>query len=1048
MKYYRIAKDNTSCDINSYAKPEKPDFHKLNSIIELIDEKKDNDPVAKQVIDLVSGYLAFVEMSSKELDKKKKHDLENLDKKIKATKENLEKNRKDIVKSCKLYLYSKSVMDLVKLFGKLHDSYEIDLSSFDKWKPASSMYLMMLLGFSKYIVDSPKSFNPDMKKIFMNHFDEKNRTINSPIGFRNDRSMTINIEYVPENEQKLKRGIQALLFNYFRYVPIQMIKVSLFDYVNFNADLIGSFSEICGIKDGIFSDIPYDTKSAKRYFVMLSNYYKKIESIIGAKTVYEYNKGKNIEKSIPYRLLVIRTKNNSLYQNDSDELIYLKNNAARLGITLVLINKSDDGGSFGKEILNKMTHSLDTFIDIVSSSSGDFYIYNSNKNQWFQFSWLDFVDSIPEYYVNQIKNALIKKEIGTKYFKRYKPDIPKRSKGKRKPIEVPFAIDENDNPVVCSFENELFAAYMMGASRSGKSTLLHIIICGLITRYHPDELELWLMDFKMLEFKRYVDHQIPHVKYVLLEKSEDLVFDIVDQLEKKLTEREYIFSQNGWYKLTDVPPDVYMPAIFVIMDEFAQMSQILKETKGDGLKKDYTLKIANLLQKGAAMGFKFIFASQTYSDGVEGLTESARKQIQLRFALKNVPQEIKDTLMISSGDMDDQLERDIATLPPYECIYKWRDKNNKVRVKKLRNMYADDQEVNKLADYVKSKYQCITNFNCSNDYCYKDKKSIMVDGNYPKTFQSQLYAYKNYESSINPNDYDDNDYFIYAGVPSSFNIAAPFVLGNSSNENILLAGGDVNESLNVLLSIFISYARNNKPIEIWSHRKESIYRNYKLKLDKFDVYTDLGKICTRVKEIKETIRNRKYMDRLVVIIGYNRLITEMELLSELENEIEAVEDSENEETCDLSEIMMKIQECSNPEEKKKIITQYNSMMDSSNQNIESTKKQNKIYDAKSDIEWLLKVSSSYGVHFLFCFTQVKDFSDNRMNPDNFNHKLLFSMSRDDSVTLISNRKASEIPAGTMMYTDGKNQVTMRPHIHIGVPNNGWIIDSKGHISKR
>ena len=53
----------------------------------------------------------------------------------------------------------------------------------------------------------------------------------------------------------------------------------------------------------------------------------------------------------------------------------------------------------------------------------------------------------------------------------------------------------------CDFENELFAAFMMGASRSGKSTLLHTIICSLLMDYHPDELELWLLDFKMLEFK-------------------------------------------------------------------------------------------------------------------------------------------------------------------------------------------------------------------------------------------------------------------------------------------------------------------------------------------------------------------------------------------------------------------------------------------------------------------------------------------------------------------------------------------------------------------
>ena len=91
-----------------------------------------------------------------------------------------------------------------------------------------------------------------------------------------------------------------------------------------------------------------------------------------------------------------------------------------------------------------------------------------------------------------------------------------------------------------------------------------------------------------------------------------------------------------------------MPAVFVIIDEFAQMSQILKETKGAGYGLDYTIKLENLLAKGRALGLKFIFASQTYTTGISGLTDTACKQIQMRFALKNTPDEIKQTLNLSS----------------------------------------------------------------------------------------------------------------------------------------------------------------------------------------------------------------------------------------------------------------------------------------------------------------------------------------------------------------------------------------------------------------
>lgn len=229
-----------------------------------------------------------------------------------------------------------------------------------------------------------------------------------------------------------------------------------------------------------------------------------------------------------------------------------------------------------------------------------------------------------------------------------------------------FAIGEDDKTISCNYENETFAAYIMGAAGSGKSTLLHTIISGLLMNYHPDEVELWLMDFKMLEFKRYVDCMPPHVKYILLEKSEDLVFDIIDKLSELLDDRQYVFSQNGWSKLTEVPVDRNMPAIFVIIDEFAQMSQILKETKGTGYGSDYTIKLENLLAKGRALGLKFIFASQTYTTGITGLTETACKQIQMRFAMKNTPNEIKQTLTLSSDEITPEISMWMSSLPAYE----------------------------------------------------------------------------------------------------------------------------------------------------------------------------------------------------------------------------------------------------------------------------------------------------------------------------------------------------------------------------------------------
>ena len=180
-----------------------------------------------------------------------------------------------------------------------------------------------------------------------------------------------------------------------------------------------------------------------------------------------------------------------------------------------------DGGSKGKEREKRFLSKAKDSIRVISDAKGGFYI--ENDIEWMSFKWLTAPSSIRSAFVDKIEQSVKPVEIGTKYYKRYKMHLPDRSKDKRKTVSVPFAIDEDDNVISCSFENELFAAFMMGASRSGKSTLLHTIIGGLMMNYHPDELELWLLDFKMLEFKKYAVHRAPHIKYILLNYAEHMM---------------------------------------------------------------------------------------------------------------------------------------------------------------------------------------------------------------------------------------------------------------------------------------------------------------------------------------------------------------------------------------------------------------------------------------------------------------------------------------------------------------------------------------------
>lgn len=1051
LKYYRIAKDNSRKElVHSGIVPRQPDLAKLNELIERINVNNRTDAVAGQIIDLASAYVIYVENEIAQISNKEQSEISNANRNKSDEQKNLTQKKKQILKNCENYLRGDDVKNLVSLFEMIHREYEITDDYFANWGKNVKRKRMMLLGFSQYHVDVPQMLLGILKSSLERHFDEATKMVNCPCGFTTDSHEDIIVEYTDLNEEAMKKGIQALILNFLRYFRPSEYKISILDYLHYNADVLGPIYVFASMKNGIVETVPSDAKTLKTTIDLLAQYYRKVEAKIGTSTVYEFNRTHKPEERIPLRILIINRESEIFKTNNEPEMLYLINNAEKFGITTIRLTKSMDGGSKGKDREKKFLSKAKDFIRVISDSKGGFYI--ENDIEWMSFKWLCAPSVIPSDFVSRIEQAVKPIEIGTKYFKRYPMHTPEKSKVGRRPISIPFAIDEDDKTISCNFENETFAAYIMGAAGSGKSTLLHTIISGLLMNYHPDEVELWLMDFKMLEFKRYVDSMPPHVKYILLEKSEDLVFDIIDKLTNLLDERQYIFSQNGWSKLTEVPVNRNLPAIFVIIDEFAQMSQILKETKGTGYGSDYTIKLENLLAKGRALGLKFIFASQTYTTGITGLTETACKQIQMRFAMKSTPDEIKQTLTLSSDEITPEISTWMSSLPAYETLFKWRNENGEVKIGRFRNMYTEGNEIETLISKINSAYIALPDGSNTDDRSYIQKKSVTIDGGQPKTFKSQITLYKEYEQRADLSDIDDSDVPMYAGTPCSFNPVRPFVLVNGISENILLIGGDRENKLSIILSLFNSYARYENPIEIWSHERSSIYKRYKdTVLKRYSTITDLDDICSRISSAKKSVEDREIKNRLIVVFGYEMLGNDMEILGAdggIKKTVK-VEPKADSSMPDMSTVLEQVRECTNPAEKKRILDEYNAKVNQQKAATTATEDSGiGLYDARQDVEWTIKRAPNYGTHFLFCFEQPRDFITTKMDEKSFQHKLLFSMSKDDALIIAGSRKANEIEDGVCLYTDGKESFTMRPHLYRGVPCNGWMVDEKGNVLQK
>ncbi len=61
-----------------------------------------------------------------------------------------------------------------------------------------------------------------------------------------------------------------------------------------------------------------------------------------------------------------------------------------------------------------------------------------------------------------------------------------------------------------------------GKTGSGKSTLMHAMITNAALWYSPDEIELYLVDFKKgVEFKTYATNLLPHARAIAIESDRE-----------------------------------------------------------------------------------------------------------------------------------------------------------------------------------------------------------------------------------------------------------------------------------------------------------------------------------------------------------------------------------------------------------------------------------------------------------------------------------------------------------------------------------------------
>jgi DNA segregation ATPase FtsK/SpoIIIE, S-DNA-T family len=188
-------------------------------------------------------------------------------------------------------------------------------------------------------------------------------------------------------------------------------------------------------------------------------------------------------------------------------------------------------------------------------------------------------------------------------------------------------------------------ALIAGKTGSGKSTLLHALISNLAMWYSPEEIELYLIDFKKgVEFKTYAEHRLPHARAIAVESDREFGLSVLQRLDAELTRRGDLYRQFGVQDLASYrdASGKSLPRTLLVIDEFQEFF-----SEDDKLAQDAGLLLDRLVRQGRAFGVHVLLGSQTIG-GSSGLSRSTIGQIAVRIALQT--SEADSQLILGDGN--------------------------------------------------------------------------------------------------------------------------------------------------------------------------------------------------------------------------------------------------------------------------------------------------------------------------------------------------------------------------------------------------------------
>ncbi|MBD5105091.1 MAG: hypothetical protein HDT47_09575, partial [Ruminococcaceae bacterium] len=424
-----------------------------------------------------------------------------------------------------------------------------------------------------------------------------------------------------------------IMWSFLSGIPAAKLNISVFDcekrggsitpFLEFNKKVPEAF-------DGkIFTDKESVNGRLKKYGEMID---ERIQFKLGTNfdSIIEYNR-QNPLKEENIHLIVINDFPSGFGSDSANSLLSILKNGGKCGIYTVV--------NFNRNIKYSEYENLDPVIDLIRKNSDVFEIKEQRCFYWnltnpvesdIHISESAAEDFIEKYLdkVKALSNSKLPLRIilDSGLFERSSEDL----------LEIPLGIGDGGNRIQLKLgKGSSHHSLIAGATGSGKSSLLHTLILSAMLHYNPDELNLYLMDFKSgTEFKIYEKYRLPHIKLLALDAKQEFGESILENLVTEMTERGGKFKSVGAASLKEYKKATgeAMPRILVVIDEF---QVLFNESQNREVARNCAELAKRIVTEGRSFGIHLIMATQSTAIISElSLSAGVIEQMRIRIGMK------------------------------------------------------------------------------------------------------------------------------------------------------------------------------------------------------------------------------------------------------------------------------------------------------------------------------------------------------------------------------------------------------------------------------